>query len=492
MKSALTTNSASERFGLIPTPKRIDADPRYCGKSITIAFLDSGFYAHPDLVEPENRILKYLDITHPQAGEQQLHKPSIAGWHGMQTSVVAAGNGHLSQGHYRGIASQANLVLIKVGSQRGIEQRNIAKGLRWVLRHKDTYNIRIVNVSLGGNKDIPYQESEVSLAAEALVEAGIVVIVAAGNSGFSKRPKLTPPGNSPSVITVGGYDDNNHPSGSGPKMLCDDLPQMYGSDFGYTADGVLKPELIAPAIWIPAPLMPQTPTFQRARALWQLIQENRTQLNYRVRELWEIAGLPEKLAEKIPPRILAAVEKKMQGDKLIHEYYQHVDGTSFAAPIVTSVVAQMLEVNPQLTPAMVKNILTSTAARVPYFPQIRQGFGILDARQAVIESSQAQATQTYQVLPSPLMVNGKLWFRYFSNQARSVTVSGSFNDWHLTSLPLQLVEPGVWSLEITAPLPGRYAYKYIIDNEKWINDPGNVMREPDGFTGFNSIVKIVD
>lgn len=488
----ITEPPAISRFGLIPTPQRLDADPKYQGEGVTIAFLDSGFYAHPDLMEPENRVLKYIDITKPKDGDKQFFKPADQSWHGMQTSVACAGNGRLSGGLYRGIASKARLVLVKVGSKKGIEPDNIEAGLKWVLKNKDKYNIRIVNISLGGDDDVPYKDSAVDLAAEALVAAGVVIVVAAGNSGCTDQPNLTPPGNSPSVITVGGYDDKNHPGSSGPKTLCDTLPSMYCSNFGYTADGILKPELIAPAIWIPTPLMPGTPTFNRAQTLWELAHESRHNLNRKVRTLWKEADLPKEIAEKIPPVIQQAVEEKLAADKVIDRNYQHGDGTSFAAPIVTSVVAQMLEANPKLTPDMVKHILTSTAHRVPYFPRIRQGFGILDARSAVEESKKEQAILEHKVSPSPIIEEGKLVFIYHSATATTVSLSGDFNKWSTTSMPMAKNDKSVWRIELPAPPPGRYAYKYVIDGKKGVDDPGNGCREPDGFQGFNSIVRISD
>src|SRR5262249_36965389 len=159
-----------------------------------------------------------------------------------------------------------------------------------------------------------------------------------------------------------------------PKTLCDTAPAMYCSSYGHTADGILKPELLAPAIWVPAPLMPGTKIYQRAQALWLLASAPRYALNRRVREMWEIAELPEMIQDHVPPIIRAIVERTLKENKIIHPKYQHVDGTSFAAPIVTSIVAQMIEANPKLTPDLIKHILTSTAHRVPYFPLIRQGF----------------------------------------------------------------------------------------------------------------------
>src|SRR5258708_22293419 len=85
-----------------------------------------------------------------------LQTPDVASWHGMMTSVVAAGNGHLSGGLYRGIAPEAKLVLVKIGKSGRIPEANIESGLRWVLANKDKYEIRIVNISAGGDFEQSY------------------------------------------------------------------------------------------------------------------------------------------------------------------------------------------------------------------------------------------------------------------------------------------------------------------------------------------------
>src|SRR5207247_1048842 len=48
---------------LLPTPVRLHANPRYTGRGVTLAFLDSGFYPHPDLAEPDDRIRGHIDAT---------------------------------------------------------------------------------------------------------------------------------------------------------------------------------------------------------------------------------------------------------------------------------------------------------------------------------------------------------------------------------------------------------------------------------------------
>ena len=98
------------------TPVRLLASERHAGRGVTIAFLDSGFFAHPDLVRPADRILHYHDVTRPRASRaprSELLRADESSWHGMMTSVVAAGNGHLSNGFYRGLAHS-------FGNDRGV------------------------------------------------------------------------------------------------------------------------------------------------------------------------------------------------------------------------------------------------------------------------------------------------------------------------------------------------------------------------------------
>ena len=74
---------------------------------------------------------------------------------------------------------------------------------------------------------------------------------------------------------------------------------------------------------------------------------------------------------------------KIHRENVITGSYKYVDGTSFAAPIVSSVAAQMLEANPFLTPSDIKKILITTAERLPQYEVDRQGWGVIDPRRAV-------------------------------------------------------------------------------------------------------------
>src|SRR2546430_4835248 len=141
---------------VLPTPLRMDADERFTGRGVTIAFLDSGFYSHPDLTTPNNRILAYHSIFANEGDPTSLETNDVASWHGMMTSVVAAGNGGSAGGFYRGIASDAELVLVKIGRTGRITEDQIQRGLEWVLAHHQEHEIRIVNISAGGDFDESY------------------------------------------------------------------------------------------------------------------------------------------------------------------------------------------------------------------------------------------------------------------------------------------------------------------------------------------------
>jgi serine protease AprX len=471
---------APNRFAVIPTPDRLNANPNYTGKGVTIAFLDSGFYPHPDLVNRQNRVIAYHDVT----GERSIFPDCPVEswqWHGTQTSVAAAGDGQLCDGMYRGLAPEAKLVLVKVSQRGRITEENIAKGIRWAIANRERYNIRVLNISLGGDEDVSCSQSIIDLAAEEAIRSGIVVVAAAGNSGHEGRPSI-PPANSPSVITVGGYSDNNELNGS--KLA------LYHSNFGPTADGLIKPEIVAPAMWIAAPILPGTRIYQRAEALSRLAVAADYQLRSLARELEETAELPEDLVNANPADIRRYVEAILEQEKIVATHYQHVDGTSFAAPIVTSIVAQMIEANPELTPGAIKNILISTAERILSESAIRQGYGVVNASRAVELARTEQHTLNIVGCNPPRVENGRLTFVFHDDAAKSVSVAGDFNGWDQLATPLKRNVTGLWSTEIVVTQKGRFEYKFIVNGQRWLEDPSNGMKTPDNHGGLNSLVVI--
>ena len=463
---------------MIPTAARLNADPRYTGKGVTIAFLDSGFYPHPDLIRRTNRIIAYQDLSGDRRSLAAGDPSESWQWHGTQTSVAAAGNGHLCEGVYRGLAYESQLVLVKVSEHGRITEANIARGINWVIKNRERYNIRVLNISLGGDEDVPCSRSIIDQAAEDAIRNGIVVVVAAGNSG--DRHSI-PPANSPSVITVGGYHDKNQIGGNGL--------DLYHSNFGVTADGTVKPEIVAPAMWVAAPILPGTPSYDRAEALSQLSAAADYELPSLARELEEKAELPENLRHSDVETIRRFVEVALQQLKIVAAHYQHVDGTSFAAPIVSSIVAQMIEANPKLTPGAVKNILVSTADRIANAPAIRQGFGVVNTRRAVELAKEEGHSLNIVGCSPPRVSNGHIVFVYHDDVAENVALAGDFNGWTGSNSLVRNSE-GLWMTQIETPGAGRYQYKFIVDGKRWIEDPSNGMKTPDGYGALNSLLVI--
>jgi len=360
---------------VLPTPLRMDADERFTGRDITIAFLDSGFYSHPDLTQPRNRIVAYHSIFAEDGDDTSLHTNDVASWHGMMTSVVAAGSGALSNGFYRGIASEANLVLVKIGRTGRISEDQIRRGLEWVLAHHEEHNIRVVNISAGGDFDESYLTNKLSQTVERCTHQGLTVVCAVGNAGHIPGHPVLPPASAPSCIAVGGLDDQN--------SLDRARRGMYRSSYGPTIDGLQKPEVIAPGIWVAAPILPRTPTAEEAELYSQLDAATDDELRSL---LGQHEGIDKDLDQSgdLPiPLLRQLITIKLREGNVINQHYKYVDGTSFAAPIVSSMVACMLEANPKLTPQQIKRILIGTAERVSDIQVDRQGWGVINARRSV-------------------------------------------------------------------------------------------------------------
>jgi serine protease AprX len=466
-------------YEVIPTPLRMNVDLRYTGKGVTIAFIDSGFYPHPDITKPVNRVLKYVNIAEPDKDDFSIVQNSS--WHGMQTSLSACGNGYLSGGLYRGIASDSNLVLLKVTGPNGIETTSIIKAVEWVIKHKEEYNIKILNISLGGDRASSYIENALDQAVEGAVQSGITVVVAVGNDGEG-RNVIGPPASAPSVITVGGLDDKN--------TLDVNSYSMYRSSYGFTLDGLLKPEVIAPGIWIAAPILPETEIYKESILLNELLKEDDINLKEKLKENLSFLKMNDDILNLDSNKIRDILKNRIKEKKIIGTYYQHVDGTSFSSPIVASVIAQMLEANPNLNPRRIKQILTKTTDKLFNVPIEKQGYGLIHARKAVKEAINDLYRIGTNRPMSPFVQNKKVTFYHIDSEAHSVSLVGDFNGWN----PYNdfFIKEGInlWKIEKEFQSAGSYRYKFVVDGKKWVVDKENENREPDGFGGFNNRLNI--
>jgi serine protease AprX len=207
--------------------------------------LGTGLIATPT-VTPYNRIVQSVDFT----GEGT--KKDNYG-HGTHTAGVAAGTGqasedyaaqHLGAPTYGGIAPGAHLVSIRVLNSQGVGTvANVIAGIDWAIRNKTTYNIRVMNLSLGTTITQSYKTDPLCQAVGRAADAGIVVVVAAGNLGKDSAGQtiyggILSPANSPKVITGGATNTQQTVKRS------DDVVTTYSSRGPTLVDGIVKPDLV--------------------------------------------------------------------------------------------------------------------------------------------------------------------------------------------------------------------------------------------------------
>jgi serine protease AprX len=353
--------------GLLSVPERLNAPAEYSGRGIVIAFVDAGFSMHDDI---RDRVLIHADATTSRIKEEKMvSHVDVTSWHGLMVSAIAAGNGALSGGRYRGLAHESQLVLIKVSNPRmQVKEADILRGFKWLIKNHAQFGVHIANVSVGGDHVSKDPEHPLHRAAAELVEAGVVVVIASGNRGDKV---LVPPASSPEAIIVGGYDDQNR--------LDPATWQAYHSSYGTAYDGTLNPDIIAPAQWIPSPILPGTVVETEARWLGPLLDDPDDEaLEGLLKTGYADLKLTRKRVRKPDEALYQTLQERIHAHKLINAHYQHVDGTSVAAPIVSSLIAQMLEVNPDLQPEQVRTILRQTAVPVAGISMQQQGAGAIN------------------------------------------------------------------------------------------------------------------
>lgn len=205
----------------------------YTGKGVTVAIIDTGIAPHPDLIKPNRRIIGFKDFVNNRS------EPYDDEGHGTHVAGIVAGNGHSSGGRFRGIAPEANLVGVKVLNANSTGTiSDVLAGMQWVLNNRKKYKIRIVNISFGAQSSQSANRDPLSRAARRMVQEGLIVVAAAGNSG-PEPETINSPGVSPSVITVGALDDRQNR-----------LTMASFSSRGPTLDGYHKPDIVAPGVAI--------------------------------------------------------------------------------------------------------------------------------------------------------------------------------------------------------------------------------------------------
>ncbi len=308
----------------------------FSGRGVTVAVLDTGVDGtHSDLTGRVAQNVKLADTQSAGAGfnypinVEGLPNTDQAYGHGTFVAGVIAGNGARSGGKYAGVAPGANVLGLSAGD---LTLSFVLSGFDYLLDKGASLGVRVVNCSFSANTVFDFNDP-VNIATRMLTDSGITVVFSAGNTG-SGLNSLNPYAVAPWVISVGATDERGR--------LAD------FSSRGAFGSQLFRPTLVAPGVAVVAPRSSTSAT--------------------------GVLGL----ATGSDAALLSAAEAP---------YYTTGSGTSFSAPQVAGTVALMLEANPKLRPAEIRDILQRTATPMPAYYAHEVGAGMLNAHAAVIEAA---------------------------------------------------------------------------------------------------------
>jgi len=219
----------------------VDADKAWAGatgRGVTVALMDTGIAAHPDL---DGSVIARLDFVNDGT---TLQDPS---GHGTFVAGLIAAHGET----FKGVAPDAKLISLRVLDQKGIgTMHGVLGAFDWLLHNRATMHIKVLNLSFGAPQRSSYHRSLLAGVVESAWFAGVTVVAAAGNDG-PNRGTVSMPGADPFVITVGSFADQ------GTLATNDDRESVFSSR-GPTRDGFAKPDLLAPGEHIVSLRVPGT------------------------------------------------------------------------------------------------------------------------------------------------------------------------------------------------------------------------------------------
>jgi len=327
---------AGQLLGLLPSTTGVSVESsgskaarqRYgvSGAGVTVAVVDSGVQPHVDL--PAERIVRFVDFVNGRT------TPYDDYGHGTHVAGIIAGSGAASNGQYAGVAPKAGIVALKVLDANGAGTTStVLAALEWVLANHTTYNIRVVNLSLGHPIYEAAATDPLVQMVERLTQRGVVVVVSAGNMGRNALGQtvygsITSPANAQGAIAVGA-SDSKYTLGRG-----DDTVAPFSSRGPTRFDYYVKPDVVAPGYHMVSLLASGT------------------------------------LAGRYP-------------ELKVGTSYFRLNGTSQAAPVVAGTAALMLSANGGLTAHAVKAAVQFSAQRLPGLDVMTQGAGQVNVTGAV-------------------------------------------------------------------------------------------------------------
>jgi serine protease AprX len=240
--------------------------------------------------------------------------------------------------NFLGMAPDARIVNVKVGDGEGAtDVSQVIAAIDWVVQHRNDpgLNIRVLSISYGTDSGQPYEVDPLAFAAEQAVRAGIVVVAAAGNAGFSKMGTLTNPAYDPFVLAVGASDPN------GTLVPWDDDVAPFSSVGGSSSGGNKgrSPDLVAPG------------------------------------------------AHVISLRAPGSHVDQSHAEGYVNPALFRGSGTSQAAAVVAGAAALVLQQRPTITPDELKKLLMNAATSLKGTARSSQGSGQLNLGNALTRTT---------------------------------------------------------------------------------------------------------
>ncbi len=293
----------------------------FTGQGVDVAIIDSGVSPVEGLNAPGKVIYGpdlSLESQSPNLTNLDTfgHGTFMAGLIAGRDAALTAPYAQAPASAYRGMAPDARIVSLKVATaDGGTDVSQVIAAIDWVVQHRNDngLNIRVLNISYGTNSQNWFGVDPLAYAVEQAWDAGIVVVAAAGNSGYQSRgssPALADPAFDKRIIAVGASDS------MGTATLVDDtMPDFSASA---KTGSARAPDFVAPGVHLQG---------------------------LRVLNSW--------------------IDTNIDGKTVLDDRFMRGSGTSEAAAIASGSAALILSKFPNATPDQVKRLLKLNAYDMP-------------------------------------------------------------------------------------------------------------------------------
>jgi serine protease AprX len=303
----------------------------YTGEGIDVAVIDSGVSPVEGLDAP-GKVLYGPDLSlESQASnltnyDTYGHGTFMAGLIAGHDDALTAPYANTPASAYRGVAPDARIVSLKVATaDGGADVTQVVAAIDWVVQHAHDpgLNIRVINLSYGTNSTQGYGVDPLAYAVEQAWKHGIVVVAAAGNTGYQRgsgAAGLADPAYDPHVIGVGASDS------AGTAIVKDDTVATFSASSA-GCGSCKNPDFVAPGSHL-----------QGLRVTNSWIDANHT-------------------------------------EGFLDSRYFRGSGTSQATAIMSGAVALVLQKYPTMSPALVKRFFQTNALKLGGYDSQAQGGG---------------------------------------------------------------------------------------------------------------------